>query len=84
MLIPSPHVAEQHQLKNALALVKEGAAVCVEEHTLPEGTLTAQVKALLGDPAARGEMGRMIRDRIACPDANERIYENLMRIAGSK
>ena len=78
VLIPSPHVAEQHQLKNALALVKEGAAVCVEEHTLPEGTLTAQVKALLGDPAARGEMGRMIRDRIACPDANERIYDCLM------
>lgn len=77
VLIPSPYVAEQHQLKNAMALVKEGAAVCVEEHTLTEGTLTAQVRSLLADPAARGRMGDNIRARIACPDANERIYERL-------
>ncbi len=77
VLIPSPYVAEQHQLKNAMALVKEGAAVCVEEHTLTEGALTKQVKSLLADPASRGEMGRHIRERIACPDANQRIYDCL-------
>ena len=80
ILIPSPYVAEQHQLKNAMALVKENAAICIEEHTLPEGTLTTQVKALLQDPAARAEMGRNIRERIACPDANDRIYNCLSEL----
>ena len=80
ILIPSPYVAEQHQLKNAMALVKENAAICVEEHTLTEGTLTAQVKALLKDPAARAEMGRNIRERIACPDANDHIYNCLSEL----
>jgi UDP-N-acetylglucosamine:LPS N-acetylglucosamine transferase len=66
-----------------MALVKEGAAVCVEEHTLTEGALTRQVKALLGDSAAREEMGRNIRERIACPDANERIYDCLSELVKS-
>ena len=77
ILIPSPYVAEQHQLKNAMALVKEGAAICVEEHTLTNGTLTEQVKVLLQDSALRASMGRNIRERIACPDANDRIYDSL-------
>ncbi len=83
ILIPSPYVAEQHQLKNAMALVKEGAAVCVEEHTLTEGALTEQVKSLLEDPAARKELGRNIRERIACPDANARIYACLAELVKS-
>lgn len=80
VLIPSPYVAEQHQLKNALALVKEGAGICVEEHTLPEGALTAQVEALLDDSKRRAEMGQRIREGFACPDANDRIYESLMKL----
>ena len=84
VFIPSPYVADNHQYKNAMALVGEGAGACVEEHTLPDGTLTAEVCRLLEDGTARADMGKRIRERFACPDANERIYENLMRIAGSK
>ncbi len=73
ILIPSPYVAEQHQLKNAMALVEKNAAVCVEEHTLPDGTLTAAVRRLLDDPARRADMETSIR-AFACPDANEQIY----------
>ena len=80
ILIPSPYVAEQHQLKNAMALVHEGAGACVEEHTLPEGALSKRVKALLEDPVTRLEMGEKIREKFACPDANERIYACLMDI----
>lgn len=83
VLIPSPYVAEQHQLKNAMALVKEGAGACVEEHTLSGGALTEQVCRLLEDPVARASMGVRIRERFACPDANERIYESLMDIVKS-
>ena len=84
VLIPSPYVAEQHQLKNAMALVGEGAGICVEEHTLPEGTLTEQVKRLIDDPAERAAMGARIRAGFACPDANERIYTSLAGLIKSR
>ena len=84
VLVPSPYVAEQHQLKNAMALVREGAGACVEEHTLSDGTLTRCVCNLLDDGNARAEMGAQIREKFACPDANDRIYDALMGIAGSK
>ena len=76
VFIPSPYVAENHQYKNAMALVNKEAAVCVEEKTLTEGALTAQVKSLLSDPAKRADMERRIRD-FAYPDANEQIYAYL-------
>lgn len=76
VFIPSPYVAENHQYKNAMALVERNAALCVEEKTLTEGTLTATVKSLLRDPAKRADMERRIRD-FACPDAGEQIYAHL-------
>ena len=84
VLVPSPYVAEQHQLKNAMALVREGAGACVEEHTLSDGTLTRCVCNLLDDGNARAAMSAQIRKKFACPDANNRIYEALMGIVGSK
>lgn len=80
ILIPSPNVAEQHQLKNAMALVKEGAAVCVEERTLPEGALISEVRRLFGDSETRLSLGRRLKEEFACPDANRRIYEELMAL----
>lgn len=77
VLIPSPYVPENHQLKNAMALVDQGAAICVEEKTLTEGALTATVRSLLDSPDRRAAMEARIRD-FACPDANERIYGSLM------
>jgi UDP-N-acetylglucosamine--N-acetylmuramyl-(pentapeptide) pyrophosphoryl-undecaprenol N-acetylglucosamine transferase len=77
VFIPSPYVAENHQYKNAMALVEKDAAICVEEKTLTEGALTATVKSLLDSPDRRAAMETRIRD-FACPDANERIYSALM------
>lgn len=82
VLIPSPYVAEQHQLKNAMALVRAGAAVCVEEHTLTEGALSTAVRTLIAGPAARVEMGQKNRAGFATPDANERIYDALTALVG--
>jgi UDP-N-acetylglucosamine--N-acetylmuramyl-(pentapeptide) pyrophosphoryl-undecaprenol N-acetylglucosamine transferase len=82
VFIPSPYVAENHQYKNAMALVNKGAAVCVEEKTLTEGALEREVLALLADPAKRRELGERARG-FACPDANERIYDCLMGLVKS-
>ena len=76
VFVPSPYVAENHQYKNAMALVEQGAALCVEERTLTDGALTRAVLALLNDPAKRRNMGEKIR-AFACADANQRIYDCL-------
>ena len=81
VLVPSPYVAEQHQLKNAMALVRAGAAVCVEEHTLTDGALDSAVRQLLADAPLRESMSCRIREEFACDDANERIYNCLMELA---
>ena len=80
IFIPSPYVAAQHQLKNAMALVREGAARCVEEHTLTTGALEREVRSLLNDPLARLQMGNTIREKFAVPNANERICEILAEL----
>ena len=83
VLIPSPYVTDNHQLKNAMALVKEGAGVCVEEHTLTDGALYTAVSELLENPARRAAMGNLIREKFACPEANDVIYESLMKLIKS-
>lgn len=77
ILIPSPYVADNHQLKNALALAKVGAGVCVEEKRLADGELAQAVGDLLAHPAKRVAMGKAIAQHFACPDANRRIIEEL-------
>jgi UDP-N-acetylglucosamine--N-acetylmuramyl-(pentapeptide) pyrophosphoryl-undecaprenol N-acetylglucosamine transferase len=84
VVIPSPYVADQHQLKNAQALSHNGAGVCVEESTLTDGALTRAVCCLLEDTVLRESMGKNIRERFAVPDANQRIYEELKKICRKK
>jgi UDP-N-acetylglucosamine--N-acetylmuramyl-(pentapeptide) pyrophosphoryl-undecaprenol N-acetylglucosamine transferase len=80
VLVPSPYVADNHQYRNAMALVDAGAGVCVEEKDIPGGGLIRAVQPLLGDRAARERMGRKIRAGFACPEANESIYRELMKL----
>lgn len=48
VLVPSPNVAEDHQTKNAMALVKEEAASMISDKEAP-AKLTEEVLALLND-----------------------------------
>lgn len=48
VLVPSPNVAEDHQTKNAMALVKEDAACIISDKDAP-ARLTEEVLALLND-----------------------------------
>lgn len=81
ILIPSPYVAENHQFKNAMALVAQDAAVCVEEKNLSDGALIVAVRELLENPDRRAAMEGNIRT-FAMPDANARILEVLTSIVG--
>ncbi len=51
ILIPSPYVPNNHQVKNALELVNENAAVMLEEKDLSNRSLSALVNSLIRDEA---------------------------------
>ena len=75
IFVPSPNVAEDHQTKNARALVSKGAALLVPDAVCREEGMKRAVE-LLGDPARRAEMSRRI-EALARPDAAERIVERI-------
>ncbi len=80
ILIPSPYVADNHQYKNAMALQKRGAGICVEEQTLGDGALLQALKTLLEDNSKRREMEKAIYDCFAVPEANEAIVRELLAL----
>lgn len=86
IFIPSPNVADNHQYKNARVLVDAGAARLFEEkdlETTEAAPLTDTVKHLLSDKGApeRSAMEEKIR-QFAVPDANKRIYLDLLSLVG--
>ena len=72
ILIPSPYVAENHQYHNAMALVRRGAAECIEEKELTGDKLWETIKQLTADPVRLAEMAENMR-KAAILDADERI-----------
>ncbi|MCO6492658.1 MAG: undecaprenyldiphospho-muramoylpentapeptide beta-N-acetylglucosaminyltransferase [Phaeodactylibacter sp.] len=80
ILIPSPNVAEDHQTKNAMALVDAGAAWIVRDEEAKE-LAVAKALELLNDEAARNRLSFNIR-KLAMPDAAGRIAEEVLRLAG--
>ncbi len=74
VLIPFPHATDQHQLRNAKAMVRAGAACLLEEKGLTGERLAAEVLDLLDRPARLAEMEAAAR-RLAVPDAAARIAD---------
>lgn len=81
VLIPSPHVTDNHQYKNAKVLAYAGAAMLFEEKDLTDDRLTKAIAGLLQDDAKRKDMSEKIK-AFALPDANREIYLDLMKLAG--
>lgn len=73
VLVPSPNVTEDHQRKNAMALVARDAAVMVDDADA-DTQLVPAVTALLADDARRGAMSRAIA-AMALPDSADRIVD---------
>lgn len=78
VLVPSPNVTEDHQRKNALALVARDAAVMVEDADAATALVPA-VTALLADPARRDAMSTAI-SAMALRDSDERIVDIIQEI----
>lgn len=71
ILVPSPNVAEDHQTKNAMALVKDEAAVLVKDNEARE-KLVPRVLELLEDDAEQKKLSENILKK-AIANADERI-----------
>lgn len=82
ILIPSPNVAEDHQRKNALALVDKGAAVMIED---AEATakLGAELERLLADADTRRSMSQSIK-AMSRPNAASDIVDHLEQIVAAR
>ena len=82
ILIPSPNVAEDHQRKNALALVDKGAAVMIED---AEATakLGAELERLLADADTRRSMSQSIK-AMSRPNAASDIVDRLEQIVAAR
>ena len=79
ILIPSPYVAENHQFHNAMTLKKAGAAEIIEEKDLNSKRLIDVVEGLIENKEKLKKMSQNA-GKIAITDANERIYEVIMRL----
>ncbi|WP_324679573.1 undecaprenyldiphospho-muramoylpentapeptide beta-N-acetylglucosaminyltransferase [Hymenobacter sp. GOD-10R] len=78
ILVPSPNVAEDHQTKNALALVERQAALLVTDAEAP-AKLYDQALALLADPARQQQLSQNVR-LLAHPDATTAIVDELLAL----
>lgn len=80
VLIPSPHVAEDHQTKNARSMERAGAAKVLSETELQtEYGFLATIQALLHHEAERNRM-RTAAQNLAKPDAAETIAKDILNL----
>ncbi|MDR1756036.1 MAG: undecaprenyldiphospho-muramoylpentapeptide beta-N-acetylglucosaminyltransferase [Culturomica sp.] len=77
VLVPSPNVAEDHQTKNALALVEKGAALMIRDAEVSE-RLADILKELTEQDGKREELTANIAS-LAIHDSDLRIAEEILK-----
>lgn len=78
IFVPSPNVAEDHQTKNAQALVSKGAALMIRDAEAVGRCMDFAVEVLAD--AGRLQSLREQIERLARPDAAERIVDEIEKI----
>ena len=78
LLVPSPHVAEDHQTKNALSVVDRDGAVLIPDDRIVD-TLCQEVRSLLDDPGACRALSTAMA-RTARPDAADRVVDEVLSV----
>ncbi len=81
IFVPFPRAADDHQKRNAQALVRAGAAVMIEESLLTPERLVESVRALFSNAAVTEKMAAAARS-LAHPDAAQQIAAMAARLAG--
>ncbi len=78
ILVPSPNVAEDHQTKNAMALVKNDAAVMVTDAESP-ATLVSTMIELCNNDMKLQSLSTNI-EKMALKNADEKIVDKVMEV----
>ncbi|MDE6131725.1 MAG: UDP-N-acetylglucosamine--N-acetylmuramyl-(pentapeptide) pyrophosphoryl-undecaprenol N-acetylglucosamine transferase, partial [Muribaculaceae bacterium] len=79
LLVPSPNVAEDHQRKNAQALVNHQAAEMVLDSEAPASLVDSAIR-LVGDSGRLERLGKGI-SAMALRESSDRIVDEIMRAA---
>ena len=77
IFIPSPNVSEDHQTKNAIAIVQKDAAILLKENELEN--FPTIFKSLIDDSEKQHQLAENIQ-KLALPDATKQIVEQVKRI----
>jgi UDP-N-acetylglucosamine--N-acetylmuramyl-(pentapeptide) pyrophosphoryl-undecaprenol N-acetylglucosamine transferase len=78
ILVPSPNVAEDHQTKNAMALVKESAAILIKDSEAKENLVNESLK-LIFDLQRCKALSENI-GKLAKPNATEDIVNEIEKL----
>ncbi|MBP3939744.1 MAG: undecaprenyldiphospho-muramoylpentapeptide beta-N-acetylglucosaminyltransferase [Clostridia bacterium] len=79
ILVPYPYAAENHQYYNAMELVKNDAAILIEEKDFTGERLIKEIDALLNDKSRLITLGENAK-KMAIYDATERIVSCICEI----
>jgi UDP-N-acetylglucosamine--N-acetylmuramyl-(pentapeptide) pyrophosphoryl-undecaprenol N-acetylglucosamine transferase len=78
VFIPSPNVAEDHQTKNAMAIVNNDAAIIIKEEDL-EADFENKFSQLIASPEKQKELGGNIK-KIALVNATKQIVDEVEKL----
>jgi len=79
VLVPFPYAAEDHQTKNAMALVNENAALLIKDKNAQKEVCKTALE-LLSDEEKRNNLSTNIR-KLALPNADEQIAMEILKLA---
>lgn len=82
ILVPSPNVAEDHQTKNAQALLEKKAALLVKDKDA-KNVLMGDILALMNDEKRRQQLSESIT-ALAKPNAAELIVDEIYRVVETR
>ena len=83
ILIPSPNVTNDHQMKNAKILADRGGAILLPEGENMGRKLYDAVTALLSDKNRQNQMSEALKKMVVL-DSAERICDIIQELAGNK
>lgn len=80
IMIPSPNVTHNHQMKNARDLEKAGAALVIPENDLNPNNFVASIDHILLDEKYARQMSKASK-ALGVPDASDRVIKVMQEIA---
>ena len=79
ILVPSPYVTQNHQMKNALALLKQDAALLLEEKNFQQENLLPMIDSLLEDETRWQQMHENAQ-KMGILDSANKIYQEIIKL----